>query len=103
MHSDRYKRLKTGITAGLAASVVIGFAIWLFGYTTGDRLAVALLVTIAAGVGLLCGAQVYVSGGQTEAERDEVLAELEELSAGKAQGKTVTVAANKRRNTSKTA
>ncbi len=103
MRSEKYTRLRAGIQAGLVASVILGFVIWLFGYITGERLALALLCIIAAGVGLICGAQVYVSGGQNSDQRDEVLAELEELSAGKAQGKTVTVAANKRRNSGKTA
>jgi hypothetical protein len=103
MRSEKYARLKSGIQAGLIASVILGFVIWLFGYITGERLAIALLFTIAAGVGVICGAQVYVSGGDKADVRDEVLAELEELSADKAQGKTVTVVANKQRNSSKTA
>jgi len=103
MRSERYIRLRAGILAGISASAVLFFVIWLFGYITGDRLGTSLLCIIAVGVGLICGAQVYVSNPEDISDRDEVLAELEELSQGKALGKPQTVASNKRRDTGKTA
>jgi hypothetical protein len=84
MRSERYARLKAGILAGLLASLMLGFALWLFGYITGYRLAVAWLSVAAAGVGLIAGAQVYISNPEDPAPPDQFVAELEQLSQAKA-------------------
>ncbi len=84
MRSERLARLRAGIQAGLIASVVLGFVIWLFGYITGYRLALALLYITAACFGLIAGAQAFISNSDQLVERDEVLAELERKSQDKA-------------------
>lgn len=103
MGTEKLARLKAGIKAGLVACMVLGFVIWLFGYITGERLAIALLCIISVCVGLISGAQVYISNPNGGSEKDDVLAELQELSQGKALGKSTNVASNKRRGTGKVA
>jgi hypothetical protein len=84
MRSEKYARLKAGILAGLLASLAIGFVLWLIGYTTGYRLAVAWLSVAAVGIGLIAGAQVYISNPDEPTQSDDVLAELEHLSQERA-------------------
>ena len=103
MRPEKYSRLRAGILAGIIASAILGFVIWLYGYITGERLAFSLLSIIAVGVGLISGAHTYVSNVEHDKPQDEVLAELEELSQGKALGKSPTVASNKQRNSRKAA
>lgn len=86
MRSERLARLRAGIQAGLLASAVLGFVIWLFGYITGYRLAIALLSVSAACAGLIAGAQAYVSRPEELNEKDEALAELERMAQDKALG-----------------
>jgi len=88
MRSERYARLRAGIQAGLLASVILGFVIWLFGYITGYRLLTSLMCIFSAGLGLISGAQVYISNPEERAQRDEVLAELEQKSQEKALGRS---------------
>jgi hypothetical protein len=61
--------------------------IWLFGYITGYRLAVALLSITAACAGLIAGAQAYISRPEELNSQDEVLADLERKAQEKALGK----------------
>ena len=86
MRSEKYARLKAGLQAGLLASAVLGFVIWLFGYITGYRLAISLLSLAAAVFGLISGAQVYVSNPEKLEQSDEALSELEQKSMQKALG-----------------
>ena len=83
---ERYARLRAGIQAGLLASVVLGFVIWLFGYITGFRLATSLLEIAAVCFGFMAGAQAYISDPEERNTRDEVLAELEKRAQEKALG-----------------
>jgi hypothetical protein len=62
--------------------------IWLFGYITGYRLAMALLFIFAGCAGLIAGAQAFVSRPEERPHQDEVLAELERRSQAKALGNT---------------
>jgi hypothetical protein len=90
MRSERVARLRAGIGAGLLASIVLGFVIWLFGYITGWRLGISLLYTAAACAGVIAGAQVFISRQEELNKSDEVLAELErqaEIKALRASGK----------------
>ncbi len=88
MRSERVERLRAGIQAGLLASVILGSVIWLFGYITGYRLAIALLSITAVGFGLIAGAQAYIANPDKKDETDEVLGQLEQLSQQKALGRS---------------
>ena len=98
MRADKFARLKAGVLAGLLASAVLGFVVWLFGYITGYRLAVAYLSIAAAGFGLIAGAQVYISNPDEPAPQDGALAELEQLAQDRALGVSGKSSAKKRSN-----
>lgn len=86
MRSETFGRLKAGLLAGLLASAVLGFVIWLFGYITGYRLTTSLLSIAAVVCGLISGAQAYIAKPEELPQDDAVLAELERQSEQRALG-----------------
>ncbi len=87
MRSETFSRLKAGLLAGLFASGVLGFLLWLVGYTTPWRLTTSLISIAAVVIGLMAGAQAFISRPEELPQEDDVLAELEKKSQDKQLGR----------------